>query len=79
MTMIDQSAEIAIIVEALRKVPAKSLRLIELANQVPIHFGIFDPDALAALQPEIDLALTEAWALAEQTHNATVALIKHRQ
>jgi hypothetical protein len=62
------------LVAVLRKVPAKSLLLIELANKIPIYNGVLDVDALAALQPDIELATAEAKMYGAYTGSAVDAL-----
>jgi hypothetical protein len=62
------------VVNAIRKVPAKSLRIIELANQIPIVNGIPDEKVMADLQPEINLATAEAKMYGAHTLSAVVAI-----
>lgn len=66
------------IVNALRKVPTKSLRIIELANQIPIKNGEFDPAELENRKVEINLAIEEAKLYGGHTLRAAQALIEMR-
>jgi hypothetical protein len=68
--MTTEAENIDQLIKALRKVPAKSLRLIELANQIPITHGVFDQRVLADMQPEIKLAIDEAKMYGAYTHHA---------
>ena len=61
-------------VAVLRRVPAKSLRILELAAELLTDDGEFDVDRAAARQPEINLAVAEARAYARATAGATAAL-----
>ena len=70
----DKFADIDRIVCALKKVPAKSLLIIELANSIPIVHGQPDIQVLKAKQKEIQLAATEAKAYGGATLNAVSAL-----
>ena len=54
-----EPANIEKIVQALEKVPAKQLLIIELVNRFTID-GELDYDALAENQPEVELAIAEA-------------------
>jgi len=47
------------VVRALEKVPAKELLIIELANRF-MKDGQLDYDALAEVQPDVELAVAEA-------------------
>ena len=71
-----ETEDIAKIVEILRKVPAKKLRIFELANTIPIKDGLFDPVILEKLQPEINLAIAEAKAYGAGTLMAVDALVR---
>jgi hypothetical protein len=64
------------VIRALRKVPAKSLLLIELANRIPIKNGEFDIDELTKHQPEVNLAIAEAKMYGAQTIVAVESLIR---
>jgi hypothetical protein len=66
---------IDMMVAALKKVPAKSLLLIELANRIPIKDGELDRAELAKVQPEVNLALAEATSYGTQTLQLFEALI----
>ena len=62
------------IVGILRKVPAKRLMIIDLANEIPIENGAFDKEALANLSVDIKLAVQEASIYGAQTIQAVSAL-----
>ena len=70
----DKCADIDRIVCALKKVPAKSLLIIELANIIPIVHGQPDIQVLKAKQKEIQLAATEAKAYGASTIQAVSTL-----
>jgi PRTRC genetic system protein C len=61
-------------VAVLRRVPAKSLRILELAAELLAGDGELDVDRAAARRPEINLAVAEARAYARATQGATAAL-----
>lgn len=69
-----ESDDIQAVVAALKAVPEKKLRLIELANRIPIKHGDFDPTALSELATEINLARVEAGAYGGATLQAVDAL-----
>lgn len=71
-----EAEDIELVVNALKKVPAKSLRLIELANAVPIRGGDLDPFVLSDMIPEINRATQEAVAYGSQTIQAVDALVR---
>ena len=71
-----ESEDIERVVRALRKVPAKHLLIIELANQIPIKYGELDYAEVAERQPEINLAIAEAKAYGTHTIQAVEALIR---
>ena len=48
------------VIAALKKVPAKELLIIELANRFTKEDGQLDYDALAEAQPEVNRAIDEA-------------------
>ena len=73
-----ESKDIDMVVAALRKVPEQKLLLIEIANRVGVKRGELDYFELAKIQPEVNLALSEAKAYAAQTAAATMALINLR-
>ncbi len=58
------------IVSALKTVPAKQLRIIELTNELTGPDGQINTGALAARQPEINLAIAEAQAYGDATASA---------
>lgn len=55
------------VILALKKVPKKELRLIELANQLCLLDGQLDYDELEKIQPEVNLAIVEAKMYGAQT------------
>jgi hypothetical protein len=67
---------IEIVVEGLKKVPAKRLALIELANTIPVRNGSFDPHEVNRLQKEIQLAITEAIAYGSGTMRMVESLLR---
>ncbi len=62
----------------LRKVPAKKLLLIDLANSIPIKNGLLDLKVMADKQREINLAIAEAKAYGSRTIMAVDALVRLR-
>ena len=72
----NDTANINELVIILRTVPAKSLRLIELANEIPIVDGFFDPIDLTSMQTEIKAAKDEAKMYGGLTQSAYTALVK---
>lgn len=71
-----ESDDIQLVVTALRTVPETRLRLIELANRIPLKNGDFDLDVVAELAEEINLARVEAAAYGAATVASTAALLK---
>lgn len=69
-----ESADIERVVAALNKVPEKSLLLIDLANRIPMKDGQLDYDAVAAIQPEVNMAMAEAKMYGTQTLMAVDSL-----
>ena len=69
-----ESSDIERVVAALRKVPEKSLLLIDLANHIPMKDGQLDYDAVTAIQPEVNLAVAEAKMYGTQTLMAVDSL-----
>ncbi|MFA5500398.1 MAG: PRTRC system protein C [Candidatus Omnitrophota bacterium] len=69
-----EAAMIDRVVSTLREVPTKSLRLVELANSIPIKNGVMDEEELECLEPEIKLAVIEAKNYSNQTILAVAAL-----
>lgn len=57
--MTSEPENIEQVVRALEKVPAKELLIIELANRF-MKDGQLDYDALAEVQPDVELAIAEA-------------------
>ena len=55
----NEPQDIERLISALKKVPAKRLMIIELANRFTID-GQLDYDGLAQVQPEVNLAIAEA-------------------
>jgi len=64
------------VVTALRKVPPKSLLIIELVNQIPIKYGDLDPAEVTNRQTDINLAIAEAQSYGGHTIQAVDALIR---
>jgi hypothetical protein len=64
------------VVHALEKVPPKQLKIIELANSIPITGGSLDMHALMEKVPEINLATAEATAYGTVTIQAVDALAR---
>lgn len=62
------------VVAVLRRVPARRLRIVELAQELLGADGELDVDRAAACQPEINLAVAEARAYARATQQAAEAL-----
>ena len=62
------------LVQIIRQVPEKRLRVFELAAELLDEQGEIDPDAAAARQPEVNLAIAEAEAYARATRQALAAL-----
>ncbi|MCJ7744303.1 MAG: hypothetical protein MUO99_07085 [Dehalococcoidales bacterium] len=56
----NESEYIERVVNALKRVPPTSLRIIELANSVPMKDGELDYEKVADIQPEVNLAIAEA-------------------
>jgi hypothetical protein len=70
-----EAKDIEKVVEALKTVPEKKLRIIELANSIPIKDGNLDIDVLSKMAPEINLATQEAIAYGNATIRAIQALV----
>ena len=62
------------VVAVLRRVPARRLRIFDLAAALLDGDGELDVDRAAARQPEINLAVAEVRAYARATQQATEAL-----
>ena len=62
------------VIRALATVPEKSLRLIELINQLVGPDGQVDYTKAAEMAPEVNLAVAEASAYVQGTARATLAL-----
>lgn len=58
------------VVAIIAKVPPKSLKLIELANEIPLKYGEFDIEILEKRAIEIETAKDEADAYKEATGKA---------
>ena len=69
-----EAADIERVVAALNKVPEKRLLLIDLANRIPMKDGALDYDAVAAIQPEVNMAVAEAKMYGTQTLMAVDSL-----
>jgi len=74
----NEAENIERIVNALRKVPERKLRLIELANQVKITNGQLDYAELLSIAPEINLAIKEAEVYGSNTIRMVEALVHVR-
>lgn len=74
--MENESERIDKVIFALKKVPEKHLRIIELANQIPIKYGELDYAEVTERQPEINLAIAEAKTYGGHTIQAVDALIR---
>jgi len=73
-----EAEDIEKVIIALKKVPEKSLLIIELANSIPIKHGMLDIDVLAAKQRDINLAVAEAKSYGARTITAVDALVSMR-
>ncbi|MBI4496622.1 MAG: hypothetical protein HY689_01825 [Chloroflexi bacterium] len=62
------------VVSIIRRVPEKRLRILELAAELLDEHGDLDPDAAAARQPELNLAVAEAQGYARATKQAVEAV-----
>ena len=62
------------VVCALKKVPEKSLLIIELANRFALDNGLIDQQAVEASQTEVNLAIAEAKTYTTHTTNAVNSL-----
>ncbi len=62
-----ESEDIERVVAALKKVPEKSLLIIDLANRIPRKDGELDYDEVASIQPEVNMAIAEAKTYGAQT------------
>lgn len=71
-----ESEYIERVVNALKRVPSTSLRIIELANSVPMKDGEMDYEKLADIQPEVNLAIAEAKVYGSRTLMAVDTLKK---
>ncbi len=71
-----EAEEIEKVVSVLRKVPAKPLLLIELANSIPCKNGIINRQELILRAPEIKLAIEEAKIYGSHTLQAVDALVR---
>jgi len=63
------------VVKILRRIPPKSLRIIELANEIPIVDGSFDVNVLRDKKVDIKHAIDEAAAYGTATLNAVNNLV----
>ena len=55
-----ENENISRIIAALKKVPEKHLLIIELTNRVCLENGQLDYEKLESIQPEVNLAVSEA-------------------
>ena len=62
------------VVAALKKVHEKRLLIIDLANRIPMKDGQLDYDVVTAIQPEVNMAVTEAKMYGTQTLMAVDSL-----
>ena len=62
------------VIISLKKVPAKHLLLIELANNAPRKDGELNYEELASIQPEINMAIAEAKMYGTHTLRAVDSL-----
>jgi len=69
-----ESEDIERVVASLKKVPEKRLLMIDLANRIPMKDGQLDYDAVAAIQPEVNMAIAEAKMYGTQTLMAVDSL-----
>jgi len=70
----NESDYIERVIISLKKVPAKHLLLIELANNAPRKDGELDYDKLAGIQPEVNMAIAEAKMYGSHTLRAVDSL-----
>ncbi len=70
----NDAANIDRLVQALRKVPPKRLKLIDLANEIPIVNGVFDQNVVREKQIEIRNAVEEAKIYGAQTASMVSSL-----
>jgi hypothetical protein len=66
--------DIKAVVDVLSRVPAKSLRIVELLNQIPIKNGELDIITLEKLGSEVEEAKKEAEAYKHETEQAVRAI-----
>lgn len=71
-----EKEDIEKVANALEKVPAKQLLIIELANSIPTVNGSLDVNALLARTQEVNLATAEAVAYGNHTIQAIDALVR---
>ncbi len=71
-----ESEDIKQVVRILKRVPPKSLRIVELLNQIPVVHGDLDVTVLEKLGSEIEEARKEAEAYRHATQEATGALMR---
>ncbi|MDD5511520.1 MAG: hypothetical protein PHI12_12030 [Dehalococcoidales bacterium] len=71
-----EKESISELISALRKVPPKNLKIIHLANEIPIVNGDFNPFDLESRQKEIIDAVEEAKAYGARTLQV-VELLAH--
>ena len=63
------------IIKALQTVPPVNLKIIELANKLPISYGQFAPEAIRDNRTDIKLAMEEANIYGGHTINAVKQLV----
>ncbi len=71
-----ESEDIKQVVRILKRVPPKSLRIVELLNQIPVVHGDLDVTVLEKLGSEIEEAKKEAEVYKHATEEATRSLLR---
>lgn len=67
------------LVMSLKKVPAARLKILELANEIPVANGTFAPFELSQRKVDIDLAIKQAEAYGERTNELVNTLTRMPQ
>jgi len=68
--------DIKAVVRVFRKIPPKSLRIVELLNQIPVVHGDLDLNVLEKLGSEIEEAKKEAEAYKHATEEAVRSILR---
>jgi hypothetical protein len=68
--------DIKAVVRVLSKIPPKSLRIVELLNQIPVVHGDLDLNVMEKLGSEIEEAKKEAEAYKHATEEAVRAILR---